>query len=213
MMGQKDEKDPENILKINLSRAADVPESLYTGGEGRQVSGAREIPRGYNIDTLVIMPVNTDINFLYWEVTDELLDRRLRELGADSAELVIKVFERGNRREVSSFGVKERVGKNYIKYPASFRPLVAELGILKDGEFVGILKSRNFSGPFHETAGTGEVLWMERQEGAGGTIWIPVRDGVHDTSSTGTSTLRDYYEEAAGSRIPASSEILRTKRA
>ncbi|HDH02283.1 MAG TPA: DUF4912 domain-containing protein, partial [Nitrospirae bacterium] len=84
----------------------------------------KDIPKGYNIDTIVIMPVNADMSFVYWEITDKLLNGRLRELNIGSAELMIKVFGRDSRKEVSSFEVKERVGKNYIKYPASFKPLV-----------------------------------------------------------------------------------------
>ncbi|MEC4685463.1 MAG: DUF4912 domain-containing protein [Nitrospirota bacterium] len=175
----------------------------------------KDIPKGYNIDTIVIMPVNADMSFVYWEITDKLLNGRLRELNIGSAELMIRVFGRDSRREVSSFEVKERVGKNYIKYPASFKPLVAEIGILKNGEFAGLLKSRTVLVPSLETARPGDEIWMERIKGFGGTVWVSGSGGTRDISSSGIAektALRNYYEETrAGHGISAFSETLRAK--
>ncbi len=175
----------------------------------------KDIPKGYNIDTIVIMPVNADMSFVYWEITDKLLNGRLRELNIGSAELMIKVFGRDSRKEVSSFEVKERVGKNYIKYPASFKPLVAEIGILNNGEFAGLLKSRTVLVPSLETARPGDEIWMERIKGFGGTVWVSGSEGTRDISSSGIAektALRNYYEETrAGHGISASIETLRAK--
>ncbi len=173
----------------------------------------KDLPKSYNIDTIVIMPVNADMNFVYWEITDKLFNDRLRELNIGSAELMIKIFERDSRKEVCSFEVKARVGKNYIKYPALFRPLVAEIGILKDGEFAGLLKSKPVLFPSLETSGTGDEVWMEKTEVPGGTVWVSGSEDSHDTASPGITALRNYYKESgAGRGISASGEILRTKK-
>ncbi|VAX28687.1 hypothetical protein MNBD_NITROSPIRAE02-800 [hydrothermal vent metagenome] len=173
----------------------------------------KDIPKGYNIDTIVIMPVNADMNFVYWEITDKLLSDRLRESGIGSAELMIKIFERDSRKEVSSFEVKERVGKHYIKYPASFKPLVAEIGILKNGSFSMLLESRTALVP---SSGTGDEVWMEKVKDPGGTVWVSGSEGTRDISSSGISeraALQNYYEEiGAGPGLSASSETLRTKK-
>ncbi len=175
----------------------------------------KDLPKGYNIDTIVIMPVNADMSFVYWEITDKLLNGRLRELNIGSAELMIKVFGRDSRKEVCSFEVKARVGKNYIRYPASFKPLVAEIGILNNGEFAGLLRTRTALVPSSETAGTGGEVWMEKTKGPGGTVWVSGSEGARDISSSGIAektALRNYYEESgAGRGISASSETLRTK--
>ncbi len=171
---------------------------MYTAGEKPPpVYGSGEIPRRYNIDTLVVMPVNADTSFIYWEVTDELIEQRC---GGPNAELVVRVFEGGS--EVCSFSTGETVGKHYIKYPASFRPLAAEIGIRKDGGFVALLKTKTVSGHRPVTEG----LWMERREAAGTEVWIPLRDGPACASPRTASAFRRIFGETArsGGR-PASS--------
>ncbi len=173
------------------------------------------LPKGYNIDTIVIMPVNADMNFVYWEVTDKLLSDRLRESDIASAGLMIRVFERDSRKDVGSFEVKEMVGKNYIRYPASFKPLVAEIGILRNGEFSMLLRSRSASAPSSGTAGTGDEVWMEKIKDPGGTVWLSGSEGARDVLSSGIpdgSVLLSYYEEiGAGPGVSVSSETLRNR--
>ncbi|VAX33280.1 hypothetical protein MNBD_NITROSPIRAE03-1163 [hydrothermal vent metagenome] len=185
------------------------------GKEAEKSLEGKNLPKGYNIDTIVIMPINADMNFVYWEITDKLLNGRLRELNIGSAELMIRIFERDSRKEVRSFEVKGRVGKNYIKYPASFRPLVAEIGILKNGEFSMLLKSKPALFPSLETSGTGDEVWMEKIKDRGDTVWVSGSEGSRDMASSGISeraALQNYYEEiGAGPGDSASSEILRTK--
>ncbi|NOZ25950.1 MAG: DUF4912 domain-containing protein [Nitrospirae bacterium] len=175
------------------------------------VEGPGELPNRYNVDTLVLMPVNADVSFLYWEVTDTLLERRLEGRNIRSAELVVKVFETETMREVYSFRTKERVGKHYMKYQASFRPLTAEIGLLQDGEFVPLMGSKAASTPSLETAAGVEGLWMERREGPDGTVWIPVREALQGRSSCGTA-LRDCHEEPVGGVPPLSSMTTITSR-
>ena len=105
----------------------------------------RQIPNGYNIDTIVIMPVNTDTSFIYWEVTDRLLNGNQKKLKSGSAQLMVKVFEADCLKEVCSFEVRERIGKNYINYQSSFKPLIAEIGVSNGSGFVGLLKSGTVS--------------------------------------------------------------------
>lgn len=104
-----------------------------------------QIPHGYNVNTIVIMPVNIDTSFIYWEVTDRLLNGNRRKLKSGSARLMVKVFEAESMNEVCSFEVKERIGKNYINYQPSLRPLVAEIGIMNGKGFSGLLKSGTVS--------------------------------------------------------------------
>jgi hypothetical protein len=111
------------------------------------VYSSHQIPHGYNIDTIVIMPVNIDTSFIYWEITDRLLKGKKRKLKTGSAQLIVKVFEANFLREVCSFEAKERIGKNYINYQPSFKPLIAEIGISNGSGFVGLLKSGTVSSP------------------------------------------------------------------
>jgi hypothetical protein len=69
---------------------------------------ADKIPHGYNEDTIVIMPVNADTNFIYWEITERLLKRKRKTPHRRSEKLVIRVFEEDSRREAYSFNISER---------------------------------------------------------------------------------------------------------
>ncbi len=203
MMEQKGRKESEDSREGKcLPRDTIVFEPIGSDDKNNSVFGTQEIPKGYNIDTIVVMPVNADMNFVYWEITDKLLNSRLRELNIGSAELIIKISERDSRKEVCSFEIKERIGKNYIKYHALFRPLVAEIGILKNGEFAGLLKSRTVPPPSPEIAGTGEEIWMEKIKGLGGTVWVSGSEDTHDMASPPSKTIMKRPEQGMGFLLP-----------
>ena len=107
-----------------------------------------QVPPGYNVNTIVIMPVNSNTSFIYWEITDRLLNGSRRKLNSGSAQIMVKVFEADCLKEVCSFEVRKRIGKNYINYQPSLRPLVAEIGIMNGGGFKGLLKSGTVSSSF-----------------------------------------------------------------
>ena len=173
-MKQKDKKKSENI-----------------SGDERP-SG---MPRGYDIDTIMIMPVNVDTSFIYWEITDGLLESKLRELNPGPADLMIKVFESGHGKEVCSFKIKDRIGKRYINCHTSLKPLTAEAGILKDGEFTGFLKSKNIAGHSFETPGTGDEIRMKKTE----DVCEIVNAGKNKTPVAGEPALLKHYEDVVSS--------------
>jgi hypothetical protein len=121
-----------------------------------------EIPRGYNADTIVIMPVNIDTNFVYWEITDRMLNGKRKILSAGAAQLMIKVFELNCKKEVYAFEAGNMIGGHYMRHNSPCKPLVAEIGLLKGKRFTGLLKSDPMTvvapGPM---AGSDEV-WMNR---------------------------------------------------
>ncbi|GBD97876.1 MAG TPA: DUF4912 domain-containing protein [Nitrospirae bacterium] len=153
------------------------------------------MPEGYDIDTIMIMPVNVDTSFIYWEITDRLLEGKLLELNPGPVDLMIKVFESGHGKEVCSFKIKDRIGKRYINCHTSLKPLTAEAGILKDGEFTGFLKSKNFAAPFFETPGTGDETWMKKTE----YVCEIINAGRNEIPVAEEPALLKYYEDAVSS--------------
>lgn len=119
-------------------------------------AGYYEIPQGYDIDTIVLMPVNIDTSFVYWEITDRMLNGKLKKLKSGSATLIIKVFEADCMKEVCSFEVKERIGKSYVNYQPPCNSLVAEIGIYNGNGYVGLLKSRTISSPSYNSPKAGK---------------------------------------------------------
>ncbi len=116
-----------------------------------------EIPEGYNIDTIVLMPVNMDTSFVYWEVTGNLLSGNKKKLESGSAKLMVKVYEDEGLNEICSFEVMDRIGKSYVNYQPSFKPLVAEIGVVNGKGFACLLKSRTVSSPSGSPAETSSI--------------------------------------------------------
>ena len=137
----------------------------------------KELPQGYNIDTIVLMPVNRETSFIYWEITDTLLNGDRKKLQSGAAQLVVKVFEADCHKEVCSFEAQDRVGSSYIHYKPSFKPLAAEIGISNGIGYVGLLKTRTEASPSFTPSSTGKTqdtqtaeTWMTNSpEGAENT--------------------------------------------
>jgi hypothetical protein len=164
------------------------------------VTEIREIPRGYGADTIVIMPVNTDTSFIYWEVTNRMLNGKKRILSAGSAQLMIKVFALNRKKEVYSFKADSRIGVHYMHYNSPCAPLVAEIGLLKGKKFTGLFKSHPMAvtspGP---TAGSDEV-WMQRIK----NTCTVIKEADHERvkNSARLNSLIMKYCQAAGASSP-----------
>jgi len=117
---------------------------------------------GYNVDTIVIMPVNMSTSFIYWEVTEKLLNGRRKGLLDGSSKLMLRVFGTDRKKEIYSFPLKDRIGKHYVQYRDAFNPLVAEIGMLRGKRFTGLLRSSpmNMHSPV-EHADSDEI-WMRK---------------------------------------------------
>ncbi len=112
-----------------------------TKAAGR-ASGIPEIPGGYNIDTLVLMPVDREVAFVYWEVTERTLGPGPPGQDVSSARLTIRITGRDSGAEVASVDAEERIGKGYVYCGASTEPLVAEIGWRLGGDFIPLFASK-----------------------------------------------------------------------
>ncbi len=162
-------------------------------GQGRPANGVGNIPDSPGIDTIVIMPVNADRSFIYWEVTRKLIDGKLQESNAGSGRprLMIKVFGADSRKELLSFTVENLTGRRYIDYHTSFQPLTAEIGILNGGAFISLLKSRTFPAVSPGISETGEDMWMRGIR----DMYEIERAPLKETGKT--HELFRFYEETA----------------
>ena len=162
------------------------------------ILGVNEFPYLYHIDKIVIMPVNTDTSFIYWELTDRLLNSTFQELSVNFANLIIKIFEaeQGRRKEIYSFKVKEKIGKHYLKYHTPCKPLVAGAGIVKKGNFIELLKSKTISTPSFKNTGTEDEIWMKKIKGMF-EISRPQKGGITHgiTHTVKEKGLLEYYRK------------------
>jgi hypothetical protein len=167
--------------------------------KSKSIVEIRETPMGYNVDTIVIMPVNMSTSFIYWEVTEKLLNGRRKSLLDGSSQLMLKVFETDRRREVYSLPVEDRIGKHYIQYGNSFNPLVAEIGMLRGKRFTGLLRSGPMNMHTHAKNADNDEVWMNKVRNTH-TI-VSVSDSKTVKKSTGLhSLIMHYYHSARTSR-------------
>ena len=124
---------------------------------------AEDIPSAYNVDTIVIMPVNIDRNFIYWEITGNLLKGKVT--GKAPLKLMGKVYETETGKEVYSFEVHERVGKHYMSSPVPVAGLFAEIGIVKGKKFTGLIKSNPVAPITVSARSSNHEVWLKRGGG------------------------------------------------
>ena len=131
-------------------------------GQSRIIT--EEIPSAYNVDTIVIMPVNVDMNFIYWEITGKLLNEKVP--GKGPLKLMGKVYETETGKEIYSFEIHERIGKHYMSSPVPVTGLFAEIGTVKGKKFTGLMKSNPVSSITVSARTTNHEVWMKRERGS-----------------------------------------------
>lgn len=131
-----------------------------------------DIPSAYNVDTIVIMPVNVDRNFIYWEITESLLNGKGKALDKGSLKLMIKVFEAGNDKEVYSVKINDRVGKHYMSCHVPVSSLFAEIGTVKGKKFTGLMKSNPVSLTTVSARSADHEVWMRRGQDSGESFHV-----------------------------------------
>lgn len=136
---------------------------------GKQ-SSPETIPWSYNYDRVTGMAVDPDRLFVYWEVTDEAIDRGRSSLGAGgkNAWLNLRVYDTTDRifdgtNAHSYFDHKvERSDRHWffhIGKPSS--SAFVDIGLKSaEGYFVKIVRSGRIEFPRHEPAAWGEPEWL-----------------------------------------------------
>lgn len=154
-----------------------------------------ETPMGYNVDTIVIMPVNMSTSFIYWEMTEKLLNCRWKSLRDGSSRLMLRVLEVDRGREIYSFPVTDRIGKHYIKYRESFNPLVAEIGTLRGKRFTGLLRSSPANMNVSAGNAGNDEIWMRKIRNTHEIVSTADRESVKKSSRL-HSLIMHYYHAA-----------------
>lgn len=154
-------------IEANLkdeSFSSNTHPTLLFGEEAKDYSGMDyKIPSKYSIDTLKLLPVNVNTIFVYWEITDKLLN------GSSFETFALKLFElNGNgESEVLGFYFKDKISSKYANAHLPSKSLVAAIGgIDSNGRFVELLRSNKVKMP-NDTVTTimenNEEVWMSKQ--------------------------------------------------
>jgi hypothetical protein len=135
----------------------------------RKAGGAtltrRKTASRYERDVIVMMPVNRETGFVFWEVSVDTLKGSMEMLRKGKARLVVKVHDRGKGRQVCSFTAPERFGSHYVVSRDIGGPLIAEIGLQGRGTFKRLLRSGPCSVPVAENPRRepAPVKWMKKE--------------------------------------------------
>ncbi len=99
-----------------------------------------EIPSRYFTDTLTLLPINPQNSYLYWEVTDETLEKF--GISLLDVHLIISIFDENNN-EISSFSTQLSVGDYYLKHETKSKSLIAKLYFKVDENSFVTLQASN----------------------------------------------------------------------
>jgi len=107
------------------------------------------IPERYNLDTVVLLPVNPKKEYVYWEVSDRTVSDICQKLNISQAVYILKVFQSngGGAEELASVRV-DRYGNWYFDLYCPEMNLWAELGLLDDmGNYYPLVQSKKIKMP------------------------------------------------------------------
>lgn len=118
------------------------------------------IPDRYEIDRLVILPVNPWLIFSYWFTTQHL-KQQLKEKYINF-KVVLKLFEENT--EKGSVEVGNLEGSWYIHYHSPFGKVRAVLGIEKEGIFYPVIYSNEIVMPSDMVFVEEEQHWYSKKD-------------------------------------------------
>lgn len=179
-----------HALDSLAKEAKDIPPTQY------------DIPSRYNKNRLKVLMINPRSYYVYWEISDELLEKYSIDLNIEK--LIFKVFDKlGNH--LFDFDSSFALGEYYLKEKFENQDIYVELGINKEEEFVKILESNNvhtFSSQINLPDENDEI-WIRKNMNWSEIIKTTVRD-----SGDGISSAK-FVEEIKRIKEYEDSEILK----
>jgi len=131
---------------------------------------AEQIPWGYGRDRVTAMVVDPERLYVYWELTDEAIERARGDFGAAGRDAALtlrvydvtgRIFDGTNAHSSFDHGVSraDRQWFFFIGRPSS--TAVVELGLKShDGFFVRVVRSGRADFPRREAVASGHVEWL-----------------------------------------------------
>jgi hypothetical protein len=171
------------------------------------------IPDRYQLDTVVLLPVNPRKEYVYWEISDNTVNRFKKDFDSSEISYVLKVFCGDGETEFSE-SASVRVGRYGTWYFDLYVPdkiLWAEIGILDNkGNYHAVTGSRKVRMPSDRISDMiDEETWM--------TVGEKIDDiyrlsGVNDLDSSVPGSVRIFQEVMRFlEQSVSSSDMLRKK--
>jgi len=149
---------------------------------------ALQIPWGYGQDRVTAMVVDPERLYVYWEVTDEALERARGELGRGGwtawlnlrvYDVTNRIFDGTNAHEYFDHSVSRHDRQWFFTINRPSSTAVVEVGLKsEEGYFVRIARSSRADFPRREPVPAGDVEWLTVHPGSGEVgEWATERDG------------------------------------
>ena len=130
----------------------------------------KDIPWGYGRDRVTAMPVDPDRLFVYWEVTEEGLERARKTLGAASEgawlnlriyDTTGRIFDGWNAHATIDQGIDRGARQWFFHIGKPSSEAIVEIGLLaRDGGFAKIARSGRVEFPRHDPVAWTEPEWL-----------------------------------------------------
>ena len=154
----------------DVQEPADVSRKFDLGFTSAEAAGQEDIPWGYGQDRVTAMAVDPERLYVYWEVTDEALERARAGLGPGGRDAWLnlrvydvtnRIFDGTNAHHYFDHSVSrtDRQWFLFIGRPSS--TAVVEIGLKsQEGYFVRVARSGRIDFPRREPAPAGRVEWL-----------------------------------------------------
>lgn len=152
----------ESLKKEDLSSHINSAESF-----GKEISNFAkesvfEIPSRYYENRLVILPVNSRVEFIYWELNSDYV-KSIYDGEISNYTIVVYEQNSGESKEIVHFSVVGDIGRYYLKHYIPNRDIFASIGVVdKDGNFIEILKSNIINTPSDSVDNSQDEMWMSK---------------------------------------------------
>jgi len=159
----------------------------------------KDIPWGYGKDRVTALPVDPERLFVYWEVTEEGLERARKTLGAaaDGAWLNLRIydttgriFDGWNAHATIDQGLDRSTRQWFFHIGKPSSEAIVEIGLLaRDGGFAKIARSGRVEFPRHDPVAWAEPEWLTVRlaDGQVRRGWMPRAAMAHGSGGEAAS--------------------------
>lgn len=129
----------KELVKMSLDESDSFSSHthLLEKNDKQPVDKNYEIPSEYGVDRVCLLSVNVNTLHTYWELTPALFHQN----GLDEDTNVHFFLKNEDEQTVYEFSSNQKMGKYYIDIEPKLQELYLEVGCVKEGAFIPLLRS------------------------------------------------------------------------
>jgi len=159
------EADEEKRGPQTPSRFCEIAGFSKKGRKSQSAARDREngLPQSYGSDRLVLLSVNPNLVYVYWDLSSETLSKlsAQKEVLLRLYDVTYIVFDGTNAHRIFEAGVHLSMTRNYYFHvPMANADYLAELGFKAEGKFVPVLRSNVARTPSNTPSTSVRQRWI-----------------------------------------------------